>query len=450
MNGSNSQILARESQMLQHSKKIVIVGGGAGGLALASRLGRLARQDQRLDITLVDAARTHIWKPLLHEIAAGSMNPHQEALDYLAQAKRHGFRFCLGRMQDLDRQQRRIHIAATADEQGQPLVPARQLDYDILVLAVGSATNDFGTPGVAEHAICLNTPDDASRCHRQLVNACIRASLQPGPLRPEQLQLTIIGAGATGVELAAELRNTTRELVAHGRENINPDRDICLTLIEAGPRILPALPPAVAAKAQRQLQAMQVRVLCGERVSAVQDGAVHTASGQCIPSELVVWAAGVQAPAFLAGLAGLESNRLNQLLVGPTLQTTLDENIFALGDCAACPDRQGWVPPRAQAASQQADLLFHNIRCLLAGKPLRVFHYRDLGSLISLGRYSTVGSLMSALSRRSLFVHGQFARLMYLSLYHRHQLSLSGWLPTLLSAAGRLLSRRIQPQVKLH
>jgi NADH dehydrogenase len=103
--------------MSLHKKRIVIVGGGAGGLVLASRLGRLARQAQ-LDITLVDASRTHIWKPLLHEIAAGSMNPHREALDYLAQAKRDGFRFCLGRMTGLNRQQQTIQLAATADEQG--------------------------------------------------------------------------------------------------------------------------------------------------------------------------------------------------------------------------------------------------------------------------------------------------------------------------------------------
>ena len=436
--------------MSLHKKKIVIVGGGAGGLVLASRLGRLARRSAQLEITLVDASRTHIWKPLLHEIAAGSMNPHREALDYLAQAKRDGFRFCLGRMTGLNRAQQSIQLAATADEQGQELIPARTLHYDILVMAIGSTTNDFGTPGVAEHAICLNTPAEASRFHQQLVNACIRASLQNGPLRAGQLQLTIIGAGATGVELAAELRNTTRELVAHGRENINPDRDIRLTLIEAGPRILPALPASVAARAHRQLEDLQVQVLTGEKVSAIHADAVHTASGRQIPSGLVVWAAGVQAPAMLAGLDGLACNRLNQLLVCPNLQTTLDDKVFALGDCAACPDGTGWVPPRAQAASQQAELLYHNIRCQLAGKPLQDFRYRDLGSLISLGRYSTVGSLMSSLSRRSLFVHGQFARLMYLSLYHRHQLTLFGWLPTMLTAAARLLQRRTQPLVKLH
>ncbi|WP_374554083.1 NAD(P)/FAD-dependent oxidoreductase [Aquitalea pelogenes] len=436
--------------MSLHKKRIVIVGGGAGGLVLASRLGRLARRSAQLDITLVDASRSHIWKPLLHEIAAGSMNPHREALDYLAQAKRDGFRFCLGRMTGLNRQQQTIQLAATADEQGRPLIPARTLPYDILVMAIGSTTNDFATPGVAEHAICLNTPAEASRFHQQLVNACIRASLQNGPLRAGQLHVTIIGAGATGVELAAELRNTTRELVAHGRENINPDRDIRLTLIEAGPRILPALPDSVVARAHRQLENLQVEVLTGDRVSAVDANAVHTASGRNIASELVVWAAGVQAPAMLAGLDGLASNRLNQLLVRPTLQTTLDDKIYALGDCAACPDGSGWVPPRAQAASQQAELLYHNIRCQLAGKPLQDFRYRDLGSLISLGRYSTVGSLMSSLSRRSLFVHGQFARLMYLSLYHRHQLTLFGWLPTVLTAAARLLQRRTQPLVKLH
>ncbi|WP_024301655.1 NAD(P)/FAD-dependent oxidoreductase [Pseudogulbenkiania sp. MAI-1] len=431
---------------------IVIVGGGAGGLALATRLGDTLGRKQQARITLVDCARAHIWKPLLHEIAAGSMTPAKEELDYLAQARWHGFRFCLGRMDGLDRREKVVHVAPTLDADGQELIPRRRIPYDVLVMAVGSGTNDFGTPGVARHAISLNTPEQASHFHQRMVNACIRASLQAEPLRPEQLHITIIGGGATGVELAAELRNTTRELVAYGRESIDPDRDIQLTLIEAGERILPALPPELSGNARRLLEKLNVSVFTGERVTEVTETAVVTASGKRIPSELVVWAAGVKAPDFLSQLDGLETNRLNQLVVTPTLQTTLDPDIFALGDCAACPweEKQGWVPPRAQAAHQQATVLLANIQRHLQGKPLQTFHYRDLGSLISLGKYSTVGSLMSSLSRKSLFIQGQFARLMYLSLYSKHKMALYGLGRTCLATIGRVLSKRTEPQVKLH
>lgn len=435
-----------------NTPKIVIVGGGAGGLALATRLGDTLGHKQQAQITLVDRSRSHIWKPLLHEIAAGSMNPAKEELNYLAQARWHGFRFCLGSMDGLNRSEKVIDVAPTLDADGQELIPRRRIPYDILVLAVGSGTNDFGTQGVARHAISLNTPEQASHFHQRMVNACIRASLQAEPLRPEQLQITIIGAGATGVELAAELRNTTRELVAYGRESINPDRDIRLTLIEAGERILPALPPELSSNARRLLGKLNVSVFTGEKVTEVTETAVITASGKCIPSELVVWAAGVKAPDFLTRLDGLETNRINQLLVSPTLQTTLDPDIFALGDCAACPweEKQGWVPPRAQAAHQQATLLLSNLKRHLQGKPLQTFAYRDLGSLISLGKYSTVGSLMSSLSRKSLFIQGQFARLMYLSLYSKHKMALYGLSRTCLATVGRVLTKRTEPQVKLH
>src|SRR5688572_25773929 len=182
--------------------RIVIVGGGAGGLELATRLGDRLGRRRRARVTLVDSGRTHLWKPLLHEVAAGSMDLYEHDLDYLAQARWHHFEFQLGRMDGLDRKRRAIRIAPTLDETtGEELIPRREISYDTLVIAVGSRTNDFGTPGAREHAISLDTPEDAERFHHRLVNACIRANAQPGPLEPHQLHVAIIGGGATGVEL---------------------------------------------------------------------------------------------------------------------------------------------------------------------------------------------------------------------------------------------------------
>lgn len=435
--------------------RIVIVGGGAGGLELATRLGDTLGRRGRAHVTLIEKARSHFWKPHLHEIAAGSMDLHAHATDYLAQSHWHHFRYRVGEMVGLDRQRRVVQVGAVHDEDGALVSPGYERSYDTLVLAVGSQTHDFGTPGVAEHAIALETPAQAQRFHRRLVNACLRAHMQDGPLAPGQLQVAIIGAGATGVELAAELHKATRTLVSYGLERIDPERDIRIHLIEAGPRILPALPERVSGAADRLLQGLGVQVHTSAKVSAVHADGVQIEGGAFIPAELVVWAAGVKAPPFLRDLAGLETNRLNQLVVGPTLQTSRDASIFAIGDCAAVAwdgpgARAGQVPPRAQAAHQQASHLVRQLQRRLRGAPLEPWRYRDFGSLVSLGHYSTVGNLMGSLVGGNLWVEGLFARGMYLSLYKMHELALHGWWKTALGSAARLITRRTEPRVKLH
>jgi len=438
---------------VSHLDRIVIVGGGAGGLELATRLGDRLGRRKRARVTLIDCARTHLWKPLLHEVAAGSLDLYENDLDYLAQARWHHFEFQLGRVDGLDRARRVVKIAPTYDEEEhEELIPRREISYDVLVIAVGSRTNDFGTLGARECAISLDTPDQAEHFHRRLVNACIRANAQTGPLRPEQLNVAIIGAGATGVELAAELHKTTRELVAYGFEKIDPERDIHMTIVEAGPRILPALPERVAQAAQDLLKSLHVEVLTGERVTEVRPASVVTASGRTIPVELTVWAAGIKAPDFLADLDGLETNRINQLIVHQTLQTTRDPAIFAMGDCACCPwpGHAPCVPARAQAAHQQASHLVHNLKRHHQGKSLKPYLYRDFGSLVSLGEYSTVGSLMGRLMGGAIFVEGLFARLMYISLYRMHLYALHGAAKVSFDLLGRLFTHRTEPRVKLH
>lgn len=427
--------------------RIVIVGGGAGGLELATRLGD--RVGHAVDITLIDRNRTHVWKPKLHEIAAGSMDVAVHEVDYLAQAHWHRFRFRIGEMSGLDRERRRIHVAASHDAEGREVTPRCELGYDTLVIAVGSQSNDFGTPGVTEHAMKLESQADARRFHARMVDACLRAHAQAAPLRPEQLKLAVIGAGATGVELAAELQRTMREVLAYGLDRVDPDRDLQVTLIEASDRVLPALPPRLSRLTQALLTELGVKVHTSVRVDEVLRDGVQLADGRLLPAELVVWAAGVKAPQFLADL-GLETNGVHQLVVRPTLQTTRDDDVFALGDCAACPWRDGTVPPRAQAAHQQALHLYRQIRHRLAGKPLQAYHYRDFGSLVSLGKFGTVGNMIGVLPGRNFMVEGAFARLMYLSLYKKHELTLHGPTKVALEALSRRFARRTRPLVKLH
>ena len=434
--------------------RIVIVGGGAGGLELATRLGNTLGRRGQADVTLIERKRTHVWKPKLHEIAAGSMDMSAHEVGYLAQSHWHHFRYRVGEMVGLDRERREVLVAPHVDDEGLQVTPQRAFGYDTLVMAVGSQSNDFGTPGVREYAMRLESSADALRFHSRMVNACIRAHAQTTPLRPEQLQVVIIGAGATGVELAAELHRTTREVVAFGLDRVDPNKDIRVTVVEAAPRVLPALPPRLSQATEELLAKLGVEVRTNAKVAEVLPDGVRLADGQFLPAELVVWAAGVKAPDFLKDIAGLETNRVNQLVVQPTLQTSGDENIFAIGDCAACAWPQAGeeilVPPRAQAAHQQATHLMRQIKRRLAGKPLEDYRYRDFGSLVSLGEFSTVGNMMGGLIGGNLMIEGLFARLMYLSLYKMHELALHGFPKVALDTLARLIVRRTEPHVKLH
>jgi NADH dehydrogenase len=450
--GSAASETSGSTAMESSIHEIIVVGGGAGGIELVTRLGDTLGKRGRARITLVDKTRTHLWKPLLHVVAAGSMDPSEVERNYLAQAHRHHFNYRVGEMIGLDRGQQLIHVGATYDEEGREVTPMRSLHYDTLVIAVGSVSNDFGTPGVTQFANPLDTAQQAVRFNRRLVNALIHADAQEGGVRPGQLHVAIIGAGATGTELAAELHRTAREVIAYGLDRIDPRRDLRIILIEAADHILPALPERISKAALEILQGIEVEVHTGARVSEVTAKGVKLASGNFIPSELVVWAAGIKAPKFLSNLDGLETNRINQLVVTPTLQTTRDPKIFAMGDCAACP-REGFdspVPPRAQAAHQEASHLAKQLRRLIEGKQLAPYRYRDFGSLVSFGDYSAVGNLMGFLVGRNLFIEGYFAKLMYRSLQFMHDVALYGVLRASLRWLARGLSHQAEPTVKLH
>jgi NADH dehydrogenase len=432
---------------------VIIVGGGAGGLELATKLGDSLGKKKKAQITLIDATRTHVWKPLLHEIAAGSMDPDRHELEYLAQAHWHHFKFRLGRMDGLNRSTREVILSPVYDEDGNEIIARRSFKYDTLIIAVGSTTNDFGIKGAREFSIALDTQAQAQKFHRYLHNALLRAQTQSEPLKPGQLEVAIVGAGATGVELAAELHNTTRELTAYGLDKIDPDRDVKISLIEASDRILPALPDKLSYAVDVELRKLRVNVFTGERVTEVSPKGITTHSGRFIPAELVVWAAGIKAPDFLKDIDGLETNRINQLVVNQNLQSTRDQNIFAFGDCAACPwlGHDTTVPPRAQSAHQQSSLLVKTVKARVAGKEtLPEFHYRDYGSLVNLGKYSTVGSLMGAVAGGSMYIQGLVARVMYRSLYKMHLMALHGVFAVIVHTIGRIISRRTEPHVKLH
>jgi NADH dehydrogenase len=426
-------------------QRIVIVGGGAGGLELATQLGRKLGKSKKADIVLIDASPTHLWKPLLHEVATGALDSGVDELSYRAHGKKHGFDFRIGRMNGLQRDERKVVLKAMFDENNREVLPERTVSYDTLVLAIGSVTNDFGTPGAAENCIFLDSRDQAERFHHILLNEFLRSSNRE---EPTPLEISIVGAGATGVELSAELYNTAEVIASYGVKNVSPEQ-LKVSLIEAGERILPALPPRLSAAATRELEALGVEVKTKTMITEVTDQGFRTKDGDIIPSVLRVWAAGVKAPEFMKTL-GLETNRANQLVVNSSLQTT-DDHIFALGDCCSVMHSDGKpVPPRAQAAHQQSTHLVKALRARHKGQPMPEFVYKDKGSLVSLSRYSTVGSLMGNLTKGSMMIEGRLARIVYVSLYRLHQVALHGYWHTLLLSLVGHINKVIRPRLKLH
>lgn len=427
-------------------QKIVIVGGGAGGLELATQLGHKWGKKGKAEIHLVDANHTHLWKPLLHEVATGALDSGIDELNYQAHGKKHGFNFHLGRMCGLNRDSKTIELAAIYDAD-EEILPLRKLEYGQLIMALGSVTNDFGTKGAAEHCYFLDGRQQAETFHQKLLNQFIKAN---GSNNPEDLSIAIVGAGATGVELSAELYNTTEALASYDLSQFNTDK-LKVSLVEAGPQILPALPRRVSNAAKRELENLGVSVLTDTMITEITEEGFITKSGETIEAKLKVWAAGVKAPDFLANIGGLETNRANQLTIKPSLQTTLDDDVFAIGDCAFLLQANGKaVPPRAQAAHQQASHLIKVLAALRAGKTAPDFVYRDKGSLVSLSRYSTVGSLMGNLSSGSMMIEGRLARIVYVSLYRMHQIALHGYAHTLLLSLVGHINKVIRPRLKLH
>jgi NADH dehydrogenase len=434
---------------MTHCPRIVVIGGGAGGLALASRLGDKLGKRGAAKIVLIDRNATHIWKPLLHEVAAGSMDPNTHQLEYAAQARWHSFEFQQGELQGLDAAARKISLAGCIDADGTEVLPQREIAYDMLVLSVGSVTHFFGVPGSAENAIALDTAAQAERFRRKLIAACMRA--HNGVSGARQVDVAIIGAGATGVELSAELRNTAHVLAAYGLHSLDPLHGIRIHLIEGGPRVLPVLSERVSSETTRLLRKLNVDVVTNERVTEVSATSIKTANGLEIPSDLTVWAAGIRAPSVLGAL-GLPVNKLGQVLVTQRLQVEGSEDIYALGDCASCPWGEALtrVPPRAQAAHQQAMYLHKAIRSRLKGKSVPAFTFKDLGSLVSLGHLSAVGSLMGGLIGGTMFIEGLLARLMYASLYRMHVAALHGYARMSVDSLSHWLRNRTSPRVKLH
>lgn len=428
-------------------KRIVVVGGGAGGLELVAKLSKFAKKRKSLEIILVDKQRTHVWKPLLHEVAAGVIDKNSDGVDYRIHASSHHYEFQQGEMIALDVEGRCLTLAQLLDDTGNEILPQRQIQYDNLVMALGSVSNDFNTPGVRQHSYFLDSLAQAEQFHRALINQFLRLNYDSENQSP--LKVSIVGAGATGTELAAQLHHVANLANAYGMTSLSSKR-LQLTIIEAGPRILPALPERIAASAKHALQKIGVQVLENTRVIRAEKTGFLTQDEHLIEADLMVWAAGIKAPDAVLKW-GFETNKLQQIMVNQQLQSTVDQRIYVLGDCCACLQPDGrWVPPRAQSAHQMANTVYHNILASMLGKPLKAYIYNDYGSLIHLSKYSTVGSLMGNLSNSSMFIEGHMARIVYNSLYSMHQFAVNGYIKGAVGMLSRQVSKFVGSKLKLH
>jgi len=423
--------------------ELVIIGGGVAGLDIATHLARTKVGGQPIEVTLVDKEAAYVWKPMLHTIAAGTSDARTQETVFSAHARSHGFAYQPGEAISIDRHRREVQVAPLRLGDVE-IVPARTVSYDTLVLAVGSRANDFGTPGVADYCAKID-----SRSEAIAFNDRLRVRLLQAVWSREPLTIGIVGGGATGVELAAELVQIAAVAEQYGANGASTYLKV--VLIESGPRLLAPFPERVADAAHRKLEQLGVSVRTSARVASADGDGFQLGGGERIAADLMVWAAGVKAPALLDTLGDLERTRSGQLVVGPTLASPVDPHIFAVGDCASLrlPGRDIPVPTTAQAAHQQALYLCRHLPALIVGKQAPAATYRDFGSLVSLGGFDAYGSLGRFGFFDGGFIRGRIAQLGHAMLYRSYQARLHGVLRGSVLWLADTLARRVRPKARL-
>jgi NADH dehydrogenase len=423
--------------------RVVIVGGGAGGAELAAELGRKSRK-LNLNVSLVDCASQHLWKPRLHEVAAGMLGDSEDAIPYLALGHANSFRFHLGALLGLDVSAKTISIGPVLTARGDMLLSERVLDYDTLVLAFGCEVNDFGTPGVREHCHVLDDGERALTFQRQLLEEAVRVSEGT----TDRLRIGIVGAGATGVELAAELHRAVAAMQYVG--GLTSAEKVAITLIDMAPRVLAGSAPAVSSFASTALQRLGVTLRLNDGVMRVTPDGFVLKSGETVPCELRVWASGVIGRPLAANL-NLTLDRSRRFVCDPFLRCTGVDSVYAMGDCAVVVDpRTGRrLPATAQVAHQQAVYLCRRLAQPSSHSSEEEFCYRDRGSLVSLGAQSTAGEF--PISRRRVWTfNGALPKFGYLALQTMHRATLIGWWRAVTLMAADRLQRTVAPPIKLH
>ena len=428
--------------MTARSHRIIIVGGGAGGLELAVRLAK-AGQD---DVLLVDCSTTHVWKPRLHELAAG-VSSRIDELDYAGLAEKWGFMFQQGGLAEVDPGQTCIKLQAIQDSRGHTLVPECTLGYQALVLALGGVTPDLGVDGVSQHAMMLDDKFDAQALSERFSTGLLARSMAADDERADddtKFNVVIVGSGATGVELGAYLAT---DYLCTALAPYTRLPGVNISILEAADTFMPGMDDSVRQQVARRLGRAGVTMESGQQVTRITPRQTETADGRVFPAQLTVWATGRVGPPVAARISALETNDKRQWQVRPTLQTPTSDSIFALGDCAYCQEQP--VPPTAQVASEQAKYLASAVPGYLAGGALQPFVFEDKGTLLSLGEAGSLGRIRGFFGRDTQ-LHGRLAHAAYLGLQRRHQTIVLGALKGFARIIGNMISGRIGPRMKVH
>jgi len=366
-------------------KRIVIIGGGFAGTAIALRLERLFRGDASLEITLLDSENFFTFTPLLPEVPSGSIQPKHIVFPLRALLQR--TRVCQASVNAIDVDRRTV-TAAHCGACGDFMLP-----FDHLVLALGSVPNFFGLPGVAEHALTIKSLADATQLHAHVIDKLEHADLQPDPaVRRRMLTFVVAGGGFAGVETIAELNDFVR---GAGRyyPHIQPE-EIRLVLIHSGDRILPEVSASLSRYALEKLRSRGVEVLLNTRVKACAPHSVTINDGATLDAHTFVWAAGT-APNPVLELVQVARSKSGRVAVDANLAARDRSCIWAVGDSACVPDivSGGDCPPTAQFALRQGRRLADNIAAVIRGHEPQPFRFKAIGLLAGLGRRSAVAEI---------------------------------------------------------
>jgi NADH dehydrogenase len=382
---------------------VLVLGGGFGGVEAARCLERMLGTRADVDVTLVSRDNFFLFTPMLHEVAASDVD-----ITHIVSPLRallHRTTVIVGDVTAIDLQRRVVRVTHGDDNHD------HQLEYDQLLIALGSTTNFYGLPGLAEHALTMKTLGDAIELRNRVIAALEQASTECGTNEGDSLTIVVAGGGFAGVETIAAVNDFVREALAfYPRLR---QQDVRMVLVHAGRRILPELGDDLGDYAARKLSARGVEIITEGKVAAVGADGVMLADGRRIASRLLVWTAGTSPHPLLHELpCALDRGRV---VVNDTLAVDSWPGVWALGDCAVVPDHRTGQPhpPTAQHALREARTAAANIVAAIDGRPAKAFTFRTIGQLAAIGRRTGVARVFGV--KFSGFVAWWLWRTIYLS-----------------------------------
>jgi len=371
--------------------RVVIVGGGFAGLYSAMELDRRLGHHRSVEIVVLDRRNYFLFPPLLPSVATGAIETRQVTYPFRRIFEATNVVFRKETVESIDVQARIVRTRADVDEQSTAL--HREIRYDALVLAPGSDTQTFKTPGVAEHAFFMRELGDAVSVRNHIIDCFELAAQEASPeRRAGLLRFVVVGGGPTGVELVAEIRDLVEHVLFVRYPEVNPS-EVDLVLVQSAPQLLPGWHPTVVQHAHDQLHSLDIRVLTGRKVLSVSEFSVTLDGGETLPGRTTVWCAGVK-PSGLLGAVDLPKHPSGRIPVGEDLRVPGHPAVFVLGDASLAQHEGKPLPPLGQVAFQQGTHTGKNLARMIRGKPLAPFRYFNYGALVSVGEHFAAVDLL--------------------------------------------------------